>query len=400
MKYFLASLVAVILPSVSLAQFDLGGSAEDAVRTAIENAARKQEKQDSVAKEIPAQSTEATAASSEPATLHMFGKYDFIAGEKILLADDFSNTTVGDFPKSWKTNGSGDIVTTSLSSGHWLMIKPNAVYLPSWHGALPENMTLEFDMINADLGGAEGSWTLSLFESVKGEQMDAGMPGSSGLFFNIWPFQVQVYNWKDKQDAGISNQVPCNVFGDFNKTMHVAVWRQGTRVRLWMNEIKVYDLPQFVPDGATLNAFQISSNVPDGVHVIFTNVRLAEGAPDTRNSLMTDGRLSTTGITFDVGSDVIRPSSFGVLRSIADVLKENAGVRVRIVGHTDNDGKADANLQLSIRRAAAVMNAFTHEFGIAAGRMEADGKGASEPITPNTTPEGKAGNRRVEFVKL
>ena len=395
MKHLAVALVALLLPAASFAQIDLGGSAEDAIRSTIEDAART-EKKDTTnpSTENPPQATESAA------TLHMFGKYDFIAGEKILFADDFSNTSVGDFPKAWKTNGSGEIVTTSVSTGHWLMIKPNAMYTPTWGATMPENVTLEFDMINADLSGAEGDWTISLFEHKNGDGLETYKPGASGVAFNIWPGNIQVENWKDKGDAGISNQVPCGVFGDLNKPMHVAIWRQGTRVRLWLNETKVYDLPQFVPDGVTLNAFQISSNVPEISHVILTNVRLAEGAPDTRSSLITDGRLSTTGITFDVGSDIIRPSSYGVLRSIADVLKDNAAVRVMIIGHTDNDGKPEANILLSKRRAIAVKNAFVKEFGIAEGRMDTDGKGAGQPAMPNTTPEGKAGNRRVEFVKL
>ena len=72
---------------------------------------------------------------------------------------------------------------------------------------------------------------------------------------------------------------------------------------------------------------------------------------------------------------------------------------MRIVGHTDSDGDAAANLDLSRRRATAVKNALTTEFGIDAARMEADGRGESQPVAGNETPAGKANNRRVEFVK-
>jgi OOP family OmpA-OmpF porin len=396
MKRSFVILIVIVLFSPSVfAQIDLGGSVEDAIRSGIDNSSHDQEKKDTVA----SGSGSGATASSETPTLHMFGKYDFIAGEKILMMDDFSNTNVGDFPKAWKTNGSGEIVSTSVSAGHWLMIKPNTIYGAPFHGTIPENATLEFDMINADVFGAEGSWTVHLYERGVDDVADPNTPGVSGVYFNVWPGNIQVHNWKNKESAGLDNLVPCSVFGDLNKPMHIAIWRQGSRVRMWMNETKVYDLPQLVPEGTTLNAVQLSSNVQEEAHVIFTNMRLAEGAPDTRNSLLTEGRLTTTGITFDVGSDVIRPTSYGVLRSIADVLKENGTVRVKIIGHTDNDGKPDANLQLSKRRAASVKNALAAEFGIEAGRMTTDGKGASEPVTPNTTPEGKAGNRRVEFVK-
>ncbi len=85
---------------------------------------------------------------------------------------------------------------------------------------------------------------------------------------------------------------------------------------------------------------------------------------------------------------------------ISDVLKENPSVKVKIVGHTDSDGDEKSNLDLSKRRAASVKNVLSNEFGIEMTRMEVDGKGESEPVSPNTTPEGKANNRRVEFIKL
>jgi outer membrane protein OmpA-like peptidoglycan-associated protein len=81
-------------------------------------------------------------------------------------------------------------------------------------------------------------------------------------------------------------------------------------------------------------------------------------------------------------------------------LNENAGVKVKIIGHTDSDGNANSNLELSKKRAAAVKQTLASEFGVDASRLETDGKGASEPSEPNTTTEGKANNRRVEFIKL
>ncbi len=103
------------------------------------------------------------------------------------------------------------------------------------------------------------------------------------------------------------------------------------------------------------------------------NLRLAAGAPDTRNKLITEGKFSTTGILFDVNSAVVRPESFGVLRDIADVLKENAAMKVTIVGHTDGDGDAAQNLTLSHNRADAVRNELVRLVsGIDAARF-ADG---------------------------
>jgi outer membrane protein OmpA-like peptidoglycan-associated protein len=70
------------------------------------------------------------------------------------------------------------------------------------------------------------------------------------------------------------------------------------------------------------------------------------------------------------------------------------------VGHTDSDGDDAKNLDLSKRRAANVKNSLAKDFAIDASRIQTDGKGETEGVAPNTTSEGKAKNRRVEFIKL
>src|SRR5690606_36231365 len=129
-------------------------------------------------------------------------------------------------------------------------------------------------------------------------------------------------------------------------------------------------------------------------------LRLAVGAPDTRNKLLTEGRFSTTGIYFNTNSADIKPESFGILKEIADVLTENPDVKINIIGHTDSDGDEAHNLDLSKRRAASVRQALIDNFGIGGDRMQTDGKGESQPAESNDTAAGKAANCRVEFVKL
>jgi OmpA-OmpF porin, OOP family len=131
-----------------------------------------------------------------------------------------------------------------------------------------------------------------------------------------------------------------------------------------------------------------------------SNLRLAVGDADTRNKLLTQGKFVTHGILFESGSDKIDSQSYGVLKEIAAVLTENPAIKVKIIGHTDSDGEAAANLALSKKRAESVKNMLTSDFAINADRMITDGKGETSPIKPNTSPLGKANNRRVEFVKL
>jgi len=87
-----------------------------------------------------------------------------------------------------------------------------------------------------------------------------------------------------------------------------------------------------------------------------TNIRLAVGAPDMRNKLITEGKLVSYGIYFDVNKDVVKPESYGTLKEITSILNENPNVKVKIVGFTDSDGGIAANLDLSKRRGASVKN--------------------------------------------
>jgi outer membrane protein OmpA-like peptidoglycan-associated protein len=134
--------------------------------------------------------------------------------------------------------------------------------------------------------------------------------------------------------------------------------------------------------------------------MFFCNLKLSVGAPDTRNKLITEGKFVTSGILFDVNSDKIRPESYGVMKDIANVLSENSSVRVKIIGHTDSDGSDADNLALSKKRAESVKTSLVKDFSIDVSRLETDGKGELQPVDKNTTPEGKANNRRVEFIKL
>ena len=118
-------------------------------------------------------------------------------------------------------------------------------------------------------------------------------------------------------------------------------------------------------------------------------ISLAVGAPDTRKKILEQNKWVTHGILFDVNSATIKPESYGTLKEMADVLKEYADLKVKIVGHTDADGNDADNLDLSKRRAASVKESLAKEFSIDASRMETDGKGESEPIDKNDTPAGK-----------
>ncbi|MEZ4776248.1 MAG: OmpA family protein [Bacteroidia bacterium] len=110
------------------------------------------------------------------------------------------------------------------------------------------------------------------------------------------------------------------------------------------------------------------------------------------------GKVSLYGILFDTGSDVIKQSSYAEIELIAQYLKNNLSKTVYIVGHTDNTGGYTLNMDLSEKRAQAVINVLTSKYGISASRLTGAGVGPVAPESVNTTEEGRKKNRRVEVV--
>jgi outer membrane protein OmpA-like peptidoglycan-associated protein len=117
------------------------------------------------------------------------------------------------------------------------------------------------------------------------------------------------------------------------------------------------------------------------------------------NDLRSTGHAAVYGITFDTDSAVIKAASSQAIGEIAKLLKADSGLKIFVVGHTDNTGSVDHNIKLSQDRAQSVMQALMHDHGIAAARLRSFGNGPFAPVASNDTEDGKARNRRVELVK-
>jgi outer membrane protein OmpA-like peptidoglycan-associated protein len=122
-------------------------------------------------------------------------------------------------------------------------------------------------------------------------------------------------------------------------------------------------------------------------------------AASMASSLKETGKVALYGIYFDSGQSVIKPESQQALQEIAKLIKADPSLKLYVVGHTDNTGTFDANMKLSMDRAAAVVNALVTQHGINAASLKACGNGPTSPVASNDTAEGKALNRRVELVK-
>jgi outer membrane protein OmpA-like peptidoglycan-associated protein len=136
----------------------------------------------------------------------------------------------------------------------------------------------------------------------------------------------------------------------------------------------------------------------DKVQIIRISFPLDDPTKYLETALERDHRAVIYGIYFDFNSATIKPQSATVLRTIAEVMKNNAGWALTVEGHTDNIGADAANQDLSARRAAAVRAALI-QLGISEKRLLASGFGASAPRDTNTTLAGRARNRRVELTR-
>lgn len=117
------------------------------------------------------------------------------------------------------------------------------------------------------------------------------------------------------------------------------------------------------------------------------------------NDLDATGHVSIYGIYFDTGRAEIKPESEAALAEIAKLLANDTGLKLYVVGHTDNVGSFEANLKLSRERAEAVVKALAGKPGIEAARLKPQGVSSLAPVASNDSEEGKAKNRRVELVK-
>jgi outer membrane protein OmpA-like peptidoglycan-associated protein len=183
-----------------------------------------------------------------------------------------------------------------------------------------------------------------------------------------------------------------------NQPIYLAVWAQEGRIRIYLNGNRAIDVNQIAL--GTINFVEMDAAVDQemGGYVGIRRARIAETAPDFSKTIMS-GRYVTHGILFDVDSDRIKPESAATIKMIASGLQSSSGSNFVIEGHTDSTGDAAHNMDLSQRRAEAVKSVLVAQFGIDGARLTTKGLGATKPVASNNTPQGRAENRRVEFVR-
>jgi len=390
-------------------------AADKKVDAEIDKAISKTDTKSQPSEASPAPAKEVVSQPEDDGSLKAFSKFDFIPGDSILYAEDFQQDAIGELPVEWNTSGSGEVITLDKYAGNWLRLHKSMIYLSRNKSMFTENYTTEFDLI---LQLKNNGWMYPEFhvgffnskdEPNTGNNFLRDYKKNAALIASVYPaergvskLKINSYNEnKDYFASDVKVFEPLDKF--YGKPVHVAIQVQKERFRMWVNETKVFDVPKGVPANQLMNQLFFSvgfTNYAEEQYGIFVNnIKIATGRPDTRHKLIEEGKFSTTGILFDFQSAVIKPESYGVVKDIATVLKDNSTIKMKIIGHTSSDGDDKANMELSKRRAAAVKDLLVNEFGIDTNRLETEGKGETQPVADNKTKEGKMQNRRVEFIK-
>lgn len=178
---------------------------------------------------------------------------------------------------------------------------------------------------------------------------------------------------------------------------HIAISYNKGAMKVFIDEDRILNIPKIDIDPGVLSiqAYTIGDDMIRAIK----NIRIAEGGKKLYDRVVSDGKIVTRGIMFDVNKASLKPESMGVINEIAAMMKEHQDLKFSIEGHTDNDGEDSYNLKLSEQRAMAVKEALAG-MGIDSSRLQSKGMGEAVPVSDNSSPEGKANNRRVEFVKI
>lgn len=311
--------------------------------------------------------------------------YDFIPGNKIILFDDLSGEEVGEFPSKWNLAGGGAEVVM-IDSVKAIKLFGKIFPLFKVKKDLPKQFTLEFDLyLQKPVNGG-----YSYYVTYNGAGTGAATSYMS-IDFGDMRFQG---------NGRTENKVPGKEREDFYNTWnHISIAFNERSYKAYFNEYRLINVPVVDPPIKSFY-FYVCCNEEKGIHNYYIkNIRLAEGGKALYKQQFTEGRIVTTAILFDYNKSSILGRSYAEINRIAAVMKENPTARFRIEGHTDGDGDDAYNLKLSGERANAVKNALV-EMGIEASRLTTKGMGETKPVADNKTAEGKAQNRRVEFVKV
>ncbi|MGD9493041.1 MAG: OmpA family protein [Bacteroidales bacterium] len=322
-------------------------------------------------------------------------KYDFVPGTEIIFIDNQQSEQSGEFPSKWDLV-SGTIENARFGDDNVILFRetgnfPNGIVPllknPSADD-LPDEFTVEFDAYFEK--GKYSNYYVFFYDAKNKSQKKL-----RDLFVVINVNHAK-YGYSDIENQ-LENTKFSNKDNESAHWRHVAISFNKRAMKVYLDETRLLNIPNITdnPTGITIgvNHASIENNE------IIKNIRIAKGAVPLYDKVFTDGKFVTTGITFDVNKATIKPESMGAINYVFKMMQDNPDLRFSIEGHTDSDGDETMNQTLSEQRALSV-RAQLIKLGIAADRLTTKGWGESVPMVANDSPEGKAQNRRVEFIKL
>ena len=395
MKNMRFLIIAMLGLAFLLATPDLGnaqfGKLKDKVKKEAEKKLPKPNDSEKDTASAPEPKTDSSATGGE--NFQLYTKFDFVPGQKVLFYDDLSGEELGEFPSRWNLK-TGVFEIAKVGSDAWIMATTHGQISPKINvNQLPEKYTIEFEFLNRT----------SVF---------AGAPHLEFQWIDAngnWMARLKLYNnttayfymVDDKGNAPeISNKQLAPAFAKGIHQIRIMVTKSS--VKCYVDNERLVNAPKstkFAPTNFAIDFYANANDFELGSFFI-RNFRFAEGGKTMREQLDESGHIVTHGIYFDINSDKIRGESYKTLADIAQMLTDDTSLKLMIEGHTDSDGNDAANLELSQRRAESVQKYLTDTYKVATERLQSKGYGESKPIDANTTPEGKANNRRVELAKI
>lgn len=329
------------------------------------------------------QSSVATLKPGEGA----WSNFDFVPGERVIFAEDFSRDRVGNFPRRLElVTGNAEVV--EWQGKRWLRVNDRSTFEIPLPEVLPSRFTMEFDM--ALPWNRVALWTAPKGDDDWGSHTRVELSGTAAGIMRAKSHEGSTLDPR----AHFKNLFPDDSY--LARPLRVRIEADGRYMKAYLDQVRIANVPNAEFGRANKIVFFVDENTSPP---LISNISVNAGGKDMYDALMSAGRIAIQGVYFDSGSDRVRPESSGQLRQIADMLREHGDLKLVIEGHTDNVGDAAANQTLSDKRAAAVKAALTGQYGVDGSRLTSRGFGATKPVAPNTTPEGRQQNRRVELVK-
>lgn len=331
----------------------------------------------------------------------LWSKYNFVPGDEIIFYDDLEGEENGEFPSRWDIL-KGNAENAELEGENVIAMKQYTLIYPLMDSDnyLPEVFTLEFDaFFDAEAAIHGFRYYLNFWPGQKGYFYFDGSKKDYANSINFYENRLQ-FDGQMKGSKRNFSTIKSELDKPTGHWKHFAIAFNKRSLKIFIDEYRVLNLPNL---GFKPKMFSIGCHDQwDGNDVkvrAIKNIRLAQGGKKLYDQILEEGRFVTRGILFDVNKATLKPESMGVINQVAKLMQERIDLKFEIVGHTDAQGDDGYNLELSAQRANSVRNVLM-EKGIENTRLKATGMGEKIPVADNATAEGRANNRRVEFVKM